>query len=180
MGWKDAGFWVLPLCAVMGDLGWNGDDIEILGNNGYQQSMFDEAPCAKLAIISALSVGLISAAPPPKAPGNGVLCLGTFIYFVEKTGTQCRAGEDPEFQARVASYARRFDDYIVRNSGGDPAALAKFKQSQNLTSEDQDYLCKGDVARSYDIFKANSADALDSAVDELLARDGPPSFGDCV
>jgi len=150
--------------------------------NGYAQPMFDKAPFAKSAILTALSAVIISTAPPPsqKAPGEGVLCLGTFIYFVEKTGKQCRAGEDPEFQARIASYARRFDTYIIRNTGGDPAVLAKFKASQNLTSDDQSYICKGDVAKSYDNFKAQSIDKLDSAVDELLAHDGPPSFGDCV
>jgi hypothetical protein len=142
--------------------------------------MFDNSPHAKSAILAALSLAIISAAPPPEAPGQGVLCLGTFVYFVEKTGRQCRAGQDPEFQAKIASYARRFDEYIIRNTGGDPATLAKFKESQNLSSEDQDYICKGDVAQSYDHFKAQGIDKLDSAVSELLARDGPPSFGDCV
>jgi hypothetical protein len=47
-------------------------------------------------------------------------------------------------------------------------------------SENQKYICKGDVAESYDSFKAQGVDKLDGAVDELLARDGPPSFGDCV
>ena len=122
---------------------------------------------------------LVSATPPQK-PGQGVLCLGTFIYFVEKTGAQCRAGQDAEFQSRIAAHARRFDDYITRNMGGDPAALALFKDGQNLNSEDPNYICGGDVASSYDHFKAAKPDELDKAVDELLARDGPPSFGDCV
>ncbi len=142
--------------------------------------MFDNAPYVKSAILIALSTAIISAAPPPEPPGSGVLCLGTFIYFVEKAGKQCHTGDDPEFQARIASYAHRFDEYIVRNTGGDPAVLAKFKKSQNLTSEDPDYICKGDVAESYNQFKAQGVDKLDSAVDKLLAHDGPPSFGDCV
>jgi hypothetical protein len=142
--------------------------------------MFDQASFTKSAIITAFSAVLISAVPPPEKPGEGVLCLGTFIYFVEKTGKQCRAGEDPEFQARIASYSRRFDDYVIRNMGGDPALLAKFKETQNLTSADQDYICKGDISQSYDHFKVANVDELDGAVDELLARDGPPSFGDCV
>lgn len=113
-------------------------------------------------------------------PGRGVLCLGTFIYFAEKTGHQCRAGQDPEFQARTASYSERFDDYIIRNTGGDPASLEEFKKDQNLNSEDHAYICKGDIAESYDNFKSANADELNQAVDELLAQDGPPSFGDCV
>ena len=133
----------------------------------------------KATLLAFSGLALVSAAPP-KEPGEGVLCLGTFIYFVEKTGAQCRAGQDAEFQARIASYSRRFDDYIVRNTGGDPKALARFKDGQNLNSKDQNYICSGDVASSYDHLKAAKPDDLAKGVDELLARDGPPSFGDCV
>ena len=133
----------------------------------------------KAVLLMFSGLALVSAAPQQE-PGEGVLCLGTFIYFVEKTGAQCRAGQDAEFQARVAGYARRFDDYIVRNTGGDPKALASFKDGQNLNSKDQNYICGGDVASSFDHFKAANPDELAKAVDELLARDGPPSFGDCV
>jgi len=134
----------------------------------------------KLAFMVIGCSALISATPPPQEPGSGVLCLGTFIYFVEKNGAQCRSGEDPEFQARIASYARRFDEYIIRNTGGDPAILARFKDGQNLNSVDESYICSGDVAESYEHFKAGNMEEMDQAVDGLLARDGPPSFGDCV
>ncbi|MXP29612.1 hypothetical protein GRI58_12375 [Porphyrobacter algicida] len=142
--------------------------------------MIDIRTCSRFAVLTVSCIGLISAAPPNEVPGRGVLCLGTFIYFVEKVGNQCRAGQDPEFQARIASYSQRFDDYIVRNTGGDPAVLEKFKEGQNLNSEDHRYICEGDVAESYDGFKSADAGELDRAVDELLADDGPPSFGDCV
>lgn len=56
----------------------------------------------------------------------------------------------------------------------------RFKDGQNLNSKDHVYICKGDAAESYDHFKAMSADELDNAVDELLSRDGRPSWGDCV
>ena len=110
----------------------------------------------------------------------GVLCLGTFIYFAQKTGAQCRVGQDAEFQARIATYASRFDDYIVRNTGGDPAVLARFKDGQNLNSADRQYICSGDVAAGYNHMKATKSEELTNAVDELLARDGSPTFGDCV
>ena len=132
------------------------------------------------AMLLGLSGFALVSAAPQQEPGQGVLCLGTFIYFIEKTGAQCRTGQDAEFQARIAAYARRFDDYIVRNTGADPKALARFKDRQNLNSEDQNYICGGDVASSYDHFKAEKPEDLAKAVDELLARDGPPSFGDCV
>ncbi|WP_285709700.1 hypothetical protein [Erythrobacter oryzae] len=134
-----------------------------------------------LAIIPATA--LIGAAPPiPREtrPGEGVLCIGTFIYFVEKTGRMCRPGEDEEFQQRIGGYAKRFDEYIIRNSGGSSAALETFKNGQNLDSDDRGYICEGDVARSYDAFIKIPREELNKAVDEILSRDGPPSFGDCV
>ena len=134
---------------------------------------------SKAILLACGAFPLVSAAPQQK-PGEGVLCLGTFIYFVERTGAQCRAGQDAEFQAQIAAYARRFDDYIIRNTGGDRTALASFKAEQNLDSNDQKYICSGDVATSYDSFKAGKREELAKGVDELLARDGPPTFGDCV
>jgi len=129
------------------------------------------------------SAALIGAAPPAERetkPGEGVLCLGTFIYFVEKTGRMCRPGEDEEFQNRISAYTDRIDAYIIRNSDGSAATLGKFKNSQNLNSEDRNYICKGDVAQIYDAFLETEAKVMDKAVDDLLARDGPPTFGDCV
>ena len=135
---------------------------------------------ARPAFTALSGLVLASAVHAEEPPGAGVLCLGTFIYFVEKTGSQCRPGQDPEFQARIATLARRFDDYIVRNMGGDPALLARFKEGQNLNSNDRAYICDGDVAQSYDHFESEAPGELERAVDRLLARDGPPSFGDCV
>ena len=142
--------------------------------------MIDIRICSRFAILTVSCVGLISAAPANEVPGRGVLCLGTFIYFVEMTGKRCRAGQDAEFQVRIAGYSKRFDEYIVRNTGGNPAVLEKFKEGQNLDSEDRRYICEGDAAESYDRFKSADAGELDRAVDALLAKDGPPSFGDCV
>jgi hypothetical protein len=133
----------------------------------------------KALILGSCGFALASAAPQ-REPGEGVLCIGTFIYFAEKTGAQCRAGQDPEFQARIAAYARRFDDYIIRNMGGDASALTRFKAGQNLNRKDDNYICSGDVANGYDHMKATKPEDLAKAVDEVLARDGPPSFGDCV
>lgn len=135
---------------------------------------------SKSLLLGCTGFALVSAMPMQDPPGQGVLCLGTFIYFVENSGTQCRAGEDAEFQARIAKHARRFDDYITRNSGGDAGVLKRFKDGQGLNGRDRKYVCDGDVAEIYDNFKDQKPQELDKAVDELLARDGRPSFGDCV
>jgi hypothetical protein len=149
------------------------------GQTGQESRLMMSSRPLKVLILGSCSFALASASPQQE-PGEGVLCLGAFIYFAEKTGAQCRAGQDPTFQARIAAYARRFDDYIIRNTGGDPSTLARFKAGQNLNSTDDSYICGGDVARGYDHMKAQKPEDLAKAVDEVLAREGSPSFGDCV
>jgi hypothetical protein len=155
------------------------DDVLVMRERRRELRLMVRSRRLRAMILGSCGFALASAAPQQE-PGEGVLCLGTFIYFAEKTGAQCRAGQDAEFQARIAAYARRFDDYIIRNTGGDPTALARFKDGQNLNSKDDDYICGGDVADGYDHFKATKPEDLAKAVDEVLARDGSPSFGDCV
>lgn len=92
----------------------------------------------------------------------------------------CRPGEDPEFQARIASYSQRFDAYIIRNSDGGAETLGKFKDGQNLNSTDTKYICEGDIAYLYDRWKESDQSELAEAVEMLLERDGPPRWGDCV
>lgn len=133
----------------------------------------------KPVVLSAFGAFLISATPPP-VPGEGVLCTGTFIYFVEKSGAQCHAGEDAEFQARIAGYARQFDDYIIRNTGGNPDFLTKFKASQNLNDSAKSYVCEGDAVEIYEHIKQVDAEEMDQQIETMLERDGRPTFGDCV
>ena len=134
----------------------------------------------KPAILVPIAALLVASQSPTTESGEGVLCLGTFVYFVEKTGQQCRIGENPEFQARISAYVRRFDAYITRNAEGGSETLERLKESQNLNVTDPEYICEGDVASAYDHFKAQDAEELDRAIDELLAHDGPPRWGDCV
>lgn len=133
----------------------------------------------KPVVLSAFGAFLISATPPP-VPGEGVLCISTFIYFVEKSGAQCHAGEDADFQAMITGYARQFDDYIIRNTGGNPDFLTKFKTSQNLNDSAQSYVCEGDAVEIYEHIKQVDAEEMHRQIATMLERDGRPTFGDCV
>lgn len=116
-------------------------------------------------------------APPP---GEGVLCLGTMVYYVQAVGQRCHANEDLEFQARIAGYAGRFDEYITRNVEGGATALQRFKEDEGIGARTAESLCSGDTAEIYEHFRQAEPRELETAVDALLARDGTPSYGDCL
>lgn len=116
----------------------------------------------------------------PEPPGSGVLCFGTFLYFAEEQGRICHAGEDPEYQQRLQGYVERIDAFIIRNTDGTGAWLTAFKDDENI-QKGSPALCS--VEQDSDFYKAFrdfDAAELDVSVDEMLRRDGKPSFGDCV
>lgn len=136
-------------------------------------------PRLRTLIVVPCGLALASAAPDAQLPGAGVLCSATFIYLAERTGAVCHTGQDTAFQARLSRHAQRFDDYIIRNTGGDPAPLSRFKRQQGV-DRDRAEICSGDLAENYEHLKRQPATDLDQMIDKLLATDGRPGFGDCV
>ena len=137
------------------------------------------------AFLALLIAPLLLSASPPQAdagpPGRGVLCLGTILYWAKEIGERCYPGDDPAYQARLQTYAERFDSYIVRNVDGGAEALAQFKASQGLGQGTEKQVCE--AAEDYDFYshmRHVNDDEMKAGIDALLARDGPPSFGDCL
>ena len=136
-------------------------------------------------LLSALALGALCCHGPLAAqaqaePGDGVLCLGTMIYFMHDVASRCDAASDAATRQRLADYARRFDAYIIRNGDGAVQTLERFKEGQGIGVRSTDWLCSGDTWTLYENFRRADAAELDRAVDDLLARDGPPRGGDCV
>ena len=130
-----------------------------------------------------LTAGSVTAAEVPNQlpPGQGVLCLGTMLYITDDYGQRCVKGRDSEFQARMTSIVHRFDSYILRNSNNNKELLGNFKESQGVgLGEPAEFCVDEDVVMLYESFRKLDAVELDADIDELLARDGPPSFGDCL
>ena len=126
---------------------------------------------------------LVSAVPPQERvtpPGEGVLCMGGFIYMADLLARECYAGQDPEFQARLAGYAARYDDYIIRNNPDGEAGLAFFKDDEGLTSATRPEVCSSEYTYFYDNFRETDPVEMERFIDEQLGRDGPPSYGDCI
>jgi hypothetical protein len=133
--------------------------------------------------LSIAALALVSADVPERetAPGVGVLCLGAMLYYTDIEARSCHAGKDPAFEERLTHYVSRFDAYLVRNLPEGEADLRRFKQDQGLTPEARPDICKADEMDSfYDGFRDTDQAKLDALVDQLLMRDGPPRFGDCL
>lgn len=133
--------------------------------------------------LAVLALALIGADVPERErpPGVGVLCLGAMLYYTDIEARSCHAGKDPAFQERLTRYVSRFDAYLARNLPAGEADLKRFKQDQGLTPEARPEICNVEEMDSfYDGFRDTDQAKLDALVDQLLMRDGPPTFGDCL
>jgi hypothetical protein len=118
---------------------------------------------------------------PREAPaGEGVLCLFALTQAAAEVGRQCHAGDNPAVQAELDDAVVRFEAYLLSNSNATPADVARFEREQGFAGAGQDRLCHGDPLRLYENFAAQGPQALRRQVDTLLARQGPPTWGDCL
>ena len=136
-------------------------------------------------LVLALSAfALLSAAPPAKRvtpPGEGVLCNAVLLYFARNQGEACFPEDDPAFQAQLSSWTDRFDEYLVRNLPGGAVQLEEFKKDQGVGSPPDKRICElGDDYRFYENYRDAPRETVMQSIDELLALDGPPTFGDCL
>jgi hypothetical protein len=116
----------------------------------------------------------------PRAPPTGVLCAWALTSIAHEVGRRCRPGQDPAFQAELDRTIQRFEDYALRNSDATPAQVAEFRRGQGMAEAPNGELCVGDPLMLYNHMAAAGVDSLRSAADELVARDAPPQWGDCL
>ena len=118
------------------------------------------------------------------APGVGVLCMWALTTAAAEVGRRCHSGQNPEFQAELDRAVTLFDEYVRRNSSMAPEEFTAFKQRQGLAGAPESRLCTGDPLGGYETMAQNVAergiDEFRQLVDHLLARPGPPTWGDCV
>ena len=114
-------------------------------------------------------------------PGEGVLCIGTFIYAAQIQGETCAVGEDPEYQKRLLDYRERLDDYLIRNLPNGKEDLDRFKEGQGVSAPADKRICElSDDDDIYAHIRKVDAAKLDADLTKMLKRDAPPTFGDCV
>lgn len=133
-----------------------------------------------------LSLSLLGATQPAEdgfKSGVGVLCMGTFVYIADLQGKACYPGQDSEYQTWLDSNAQKFDAYLIRNFPDGETTLNKFKESQGAFSADNKRLCDLEDAPDSDIYmhiRDLDHDEIGNTIDAMLAKDGKPTWGDCV
>ena len=124
--------------------------------------------------------GLAGAPAPPResAPGEGVICALAVTVVVAETGRRCFTGQDAAVQAELARTEARIEDYVLRNTAADRAALDRFRRDQ-IRSGVERPLCESDAAGMYRAIAGEGVAKLRAGTDRLLARQGTPSWGSC-
>ncbi|HEV7660936.1 MAG TPA: hypothetical protein VGO55_13940 [Allosphingosinicella sp.] len=82
-------------------------------------------------------------------------------------------------QADLARTEARIEDYVLRNAPTNRAALDRFRRDQ-LGSGAEASFCEGDAAGMYRVVAGQGVARMRADTDRLLARQGPPTWGDCL
>jgi hypothetical protein len=137
--------------------------------------------------LTASEGGMIGGGNPPakmdverEQPGTGVLCMWALVNAAAEVGRRCRGGQNPTFQAELDHSVSRFDEFVQHNSDATPEQLAQFKNEQGMSGATEATLCRGDPVILYERMAAAGSETLRSEVDRVLARPGPPTWGDCL
>jgi hypothetical protein len=124
----------------------------------------------------------LAGAPAPlreSAPGEGVICALAITIAVAEIGRRCFPGQDAAVQAELARTEARIEDYVLRNAPANRAALDRFRRDQ-LGSGVGTPFCEGDAAGMYRAIAGEGVARIRAGADRLLARQGRPTWGDCL
>lgn len=113
-------------------------------------------------------------------PGEGVICAMGIYNAMAEVGRRCFAGQDQEYQNELIRAVNRIDRYVLSNSNWTDADLAKFKREQARVGEPTDLVCVAEMTDMYLHSSKQGAPRLRKTTDVLLARPGPPTWGDCL
>lgn len=144
---------------------------------------------ASAAAFAALGAAAPAGAPdlPSQAaarrdspPGEGVICAAGLYAAAAEVGRRCLAAPDPAVQAELDAAVARFDHYILADPDWDQAALDRFKREQALVGTPTAELCASDAVMVYRALAEAGAESLRISSQQLVARPGRPTWGDCL
>ena len=140
---------------------------------------------ASLAAVLAALAGPSPAGPPPAepaelSPGMGVLCAAALFTATAEIGRRCGVSPDPTLQAELEASEARLDGYILANSNWGRAELDRFKREQAGLDQPAAELCTHDAVGIHGAFARTGPKELKRWSERLVARPGPPRWGDCL
>lgn len=125
----------------------------------------------------------LAARPAPareRPAGEGVICALGIFSAMKEVGGRCFPGQDSDFQAELGRAVARLDEYVLTNSEWTAADLETFKKDQSEVGAPVSQLCREDLTVMYRHMAEGGPAPLKSGTDELVARPGKPSWGDCL
>jgi hypothetical protein len=94
-------------------------------------------------------------------------------------GKRCPGKSDPAFEAALNESIALLDQYVSVNSHVGSAYIAKFKNEQGGVGAGNEVLCRGDTLGVYDVLHTQGGSGVIEATRKIVARAGPPTWGDC-
>jgi hypothetical protein len=114
-------------------------------------------------------------------PGEGALCLLAIYSFMAEVGKRCAPDRSPALQEELRRSVTLLEEYVAANSDISPDEIAKFEAEQGGVGAPEAELCHGD---SMQFFEDGIADSNPATVreetEQMVARPGPPTIGDCL
>jgi len=112
--------------------------------------------------------------------GEGVICTLGIFSAMKEVGNRCFPGQDADFQSELGRAVERLDEYVLTNSEWTASDLETFKKDQSLVDAPQPKVCREELIGMYKQMAADGPSPVKSGTDELVARPGMPTWGDCL
>lgn len=111
------------------------------------------------------------------------MCMAALLNVAVEIGKACYPEDNPVGQVRLQMQLKRLDDYMLLDPNWSPENLAKFKREQGgvgLQDRDSCDRLGKDTKGLYNGFVDLDSEELIESVDELTAKPGKPTWGDCL
>ena len=119
------------------------------------------------------------------AAGSGVLCMAGLMSIAAAVGKHCLSEYNVEGQARLQNNLRRLEDYIAKQPDWGRERVKKFMEVEGGDLYTPEVQCKfiaedGDTIGMVKGFIDKDPIEATKWVDEMTARPGKPTIGDCL
>ena len=138
----------------------------------------------RVALASCLftfsSASVVAPAERFVPPQTGEICALAMLEAASEVGRRCRPDGAGSRLAELEKAIERLEAHMVARSGATRTQLDAFRAQMSERNRSDAELCQADPLSLYETFASAAPDRLREAVDELIARPGPPEWGSCL